>query len=303
MERPWVIANQYLVVQKWKPNFVPGYENIQCMPIWVRLSKLPMKWIDSELLWNIRGMLGTTCKVDPITAAQARGRFARISMEIDISKPPKGALNIDSRVIKEGIVETQAEMDMNQPSDTVEKSLFGPWLLVSYGSKYGRKGNGGAGNIDKAAHMGRMSGRGVQTAKTGQENPSMVGESGNGTVENSAKYRNKGGKSNKLANDKVGGSRFTVLSEEIDEVVNDATCKQNKVDDSQKRLDPKKNDVLKDITNKTGSCAQLGEQSKKPQNAKKGVIGVKTIKKHSNYQESVAARGGSLSISGGKGKQ
>ncbi|KAK3205693.1 hypothetical protein Dsin_019739 [Dipteronia sinensis] len=73
---PWVIANQYLTVQRWKPNFVPGEDIIQSMPIWVRLSKLPMEWMDSELLWNIGGMLGMMCKVDPIIENQARGRFA-----------------------------------------------------------------------------------------------------------------------------------------------------------------------------------------------------------------------------------
>ncbi|KAK3205339.1 hypothetical protein Dsin_019385 [Dipteronia sinensis] len=50
---PWVIANQYLVVQKWRPNFVPGEDEIRQMPVWVRLSKLPMEWIDVDLLWNI----------------------------------------------------------------------------------------------------------------------------------------------------------------------------------------------------------------------------------------------------------
>ncbi|KAK3205963.1 hypothetical protein Dsin_020009 [Dipteronia sinensis] len=30
---PWVISNQYLVVQRWKPNFVPGDDSIQSMPI------------------------------------------------------------------------------------------------------------------------------------------------------------------------------------------------------------------------------------------------------------------------------
>ncbi|KAK0586904.1 hypothetical protein LWI29_014182 [Acer saccharum] len=69
------------------------------MPIWVRLSKLPMEWMVSELLWNIGGMLERMCKVDPITEMQARGRFARICVEIDITKPLVGALNIDDRII------------------------------------------------------------------------------------------------------------------------------------------------------------------------------------------------------------
>ncbi|KAK3184851.1 hypothetical protein Dsin_032137 [Dipteronia sinensis] len=50
---PWVITNQYLAVQRWKPNFIPGEDFIQSMPVWVRLTKLPMEWMDSNLLWNI----------------------------------------------------------------------------------------------------------------------------------------------------------------------------------------------------------------------------------------------------------
>ncbi|KAK3212009.1 hypothetical protein Dsin_016715 [Dipteronia sinensis] len=71
---PWVIANQYLMVQRWKSNFVPSEESIHSMLIWVRLSKLPMEWMDSNLLWNIGGMLGRMCKVDPIIETQAPGR-------------------------------------------------------------------------------------------------------------------------------------------------------------------------------------------------------------------------------------
>ncbi|KAK3229450.1 hypothetical protein Dsin_001331 [Dipteronia sinensis] len=95
-----VIANQYLVVQKWRPNFVPSEDEIRQMPVWVRLSKRSMEWIDVDLLWNIGGMLGNTCKGDPITESQVRGRFVRICIEIDIAKPLKGALIIDDRIIK-----------------------------------------------------------------------------------------------------------------------------------------------------------------------------------------------------------
>lgn len=77
-EGPRVIANQYLVMQKWRPNFVPGEDAIQKMPVWVRLSKLSMEWIDVDLLRNIGGMLGTIIKFDPIIELQARGRFARM---------------------------------------------------------------------------------------------------------------------------------------------------------------------------------------------------------------------------------
>ncbi|KAK3229721.1 hypothetical protein Dsin_001602 [Dipteronia sinensis] len=97
---PCVIANQHLVTQRWRPNFVPGEDTIHSMPIWVRLSKLSMEWMDSDLLWSIGAMLGRMCKVDPIIMNQARGRFARICVKIDISKPLLGSLSINGRIIK-----------------------------------------------------------------------------------------------------------------------------------------------------------------------------------------------------------
>ncbi|KAK3222199.1 hypothetical protein Dsin_009224 [Dipteronia sinensis] len=45
-------------------------------------------------------MIGTMCKVDPITKTQARGRYARIYMEIDISKPLFGSFNIDDITVR-----------------------------------------------------------------------------------------------------------------------------------------------------------------------------------------------------------
>ena len=70
------------------------------MLVWVRLSKLPVEWCDVVLLWDIGGMLGTVLKVDPITESQARGRFARICIEIDITKPLQGNLSVDGRIIR-----------------------------------------------------------------------------------------------------------------------------------------------------------------------------------------------------------
>ncbi|KAK3185205.1 hypothetical protein Dsin_032491 [Dipteronia sinensis] len=70
------------------------------MLVWVRLSKLPMEWIDVDLLRYIGGMLNTTFKVDIITETQARGRFTRICIEIDITKPLKSSLVVEDRVVK-----------------------------------------------------------------------------------------------------------------------------------------------------------------------------------------------------------
>ncbi|KAK0599167.1 hypothetical protein LWI29_002894 [Acer saccharum] len=70
----------------------------------------------------------------------------------------------------------------------------------------------------------------------------------------------------------------------MDDVVNDVAQEQQKVGGSQERLGSKKKDVLKEITNKAGSIAQLGKRIKKSQIEKKGAKS-------------------SLSTSGGKSKQ
>ncbi|KAK3185201.1 hypothetical protein Dsin_032487 [Dipteronia sinensis] len=188
---PWVIANQYLAVQRWQPNFVPGEDLVQSMPIWVRLSKLPLEWLDSELLWNIGGMLGIMCKVDPLTVNQARGRFARICVEIDISKPLVGTLYVEKRSVKveyeslgricftcgrfshsrdacrEGVADAinvdSGCVDGDRVPEKSERPSYGPWLMVSYGkhSAPNPKGKYGRSGVEKQSVVGSMRGAGI----------------------------------------------------------------------------------------------------------------------------------------------
>ncbi|KAL5743601.1 hypothetical protein ACOSQ2_026717 [Xanthoceras sorbifolium] len=97
---PWMVTNQYLVVQRWRPNFVPGEGPIREMPVWLRLSGLPMEWVDAGLLWKLGGILGKTYRMDQITKAQSRGRYARLCIEIDISKPLRSYMKVDGKIIR-----------------------------------------------------------------------------------------------------------------------------------------------------------------------------------------------------------
>ncbi|KAL5831677.1 hypothetical protein ACOSQ4_017031 [Xanthoceras sorbifolium] len=186
---PWVIANQYLVPQRWKPNFIPGKESIQSMPIWLRLNDLPMELMTAGMLRKIGGMLGTTCKVDPITINQARGRYARICVKIDISKPLKESIDVEDNYIKveyenlgricfncgkfghsqincpDIVVNTHNpnEADGAQPENrdnciiqgaTKEKAgTFGPWMMVSYNKGGKNKIGNGDGRKGSASNL------------------------------------------------------------------------------------------------------------------------------------------------------
>ncbi|KAL5820839.1 hypothetical protein ACOSQ3_022721 [Xanthoceras sorbifolium] len=59
-----------------------------------------MEWMELDLLWLVGGLLGSMCKVDPITESQERSRFARIYVEVDVSQPLYGMVKIDGRRVK-----------------------------------------------------------------------------------------------------------------------------------------------------------------------------------------------------------
>ncbi|EEF27609.1 hypothetical protein RCOM_2138330 [Ricinus communis] len=55
--------------------------------VWVRFPELPVFYYDDDLLQVIASCLGTFIKIDRKTAMATRGRFARVCIEIDLSKP------------------------------------------------------------------------------------------------------------------------------------------------------------------------------------------------------------------------
>ncbi|XP_040375439.1 uncharacterized protein LOC112202328 isoform X2 [Rosa chinensis] len=75
---PWILVGQTLVVQKWRPEFDPAEEKISRMALWI----------------------------DQVTLGQARGKFARVYIEIDLSKPLRLFVEVEGvvyGVVYEGI--------------------------------------------------------------------------------------------------------------------------------------------------------------------------------------------------------
>lgn len=86
-EGPWMIDDHYLHVQRWRPNFIADSAKITSLPVWVRFPWLPLEYYTKEWLRYAGDTLGKTIKVDETTLAAARGRFARVCIEIDLNKP------------------------------------------------------------------------------------------------------------------------------------------------------------------------------------------------------------------------
>jgi hypothetical protein len=93
---PWILAGQTLVVQRWRPDFDPLNETISRMALWVRINGLPVKYFNESIIAKIGSLIGTVVKVDQLTLAQARGMFARVCVEIDLEKPLKPFVEVES---------------------------------------------------------------------------------------------------------------------------------------------------------------------------------------------------------------
>lgn len=81
---PWLIHGYYISLRPWVPNFKPSEATITHAKVWVRLPELPIEYYDKEVLLQIGAAIGRTIKIDPITEKQARGRFARMCVEVDL---------------------------------------------------------------------------------------------------------------------------------------------------------------------------------------------------------------------------
>ncbi|XP_024200319.1 uncharacterized protein LOC112203614 [Rosa chinensis] len=93
--RPWILSGQTLVVQKWRPDFDPMIANIGKMALCVRICGLPVKLFKNYTIAAIGKIFGTVVKVDQVTIGQARGKFAHVCIEVDLSKPLRPFVEVE----------------------------------------------------------------------------------------------------------------------------------------------------------------------------------------------------------------
>ncbi|XP_054778416.1 uncharacterized protein LOC129286483 [Prosopis cineraria] len=107
-EGPWLIQGHYLVVQRWSPNFNPYSNSVGKIAVWARVPTLPMHCFFEELMLELGNMCGKALKVDMNTLAYCknrgttaeRGRFARVSVELDLNQRLKSKFVIRNRIYR-----------------------------------------------------------------------------------------------------------------------------------------------------------------------------------------------------------
>ncbi|KAI9089167.1 hypothetical protein K1719_029446 [Acacia pycnantha] len=95
---PWMIFGHYLTVQPWTPYFKPHEHVVNQVIGWVRLSKLPARYYHKSIIRSIGGVFGEVIKVDYNTDSDDRGKFARIVVVIDLTKPLTSQIQVDSEL-------------------------------------------------------------------------------------------------------------------------------------------------------------------------------------------------------------
>ncbi|CAL1371475.1 unnamed protein product [Linum trigynum] len=83
---PWLIFDHYLVVQQWSPSFKVSDPLPKTMIVWAQLPALKIHFYHREVLTTLGNLIGRTIKLDYHTLTQQRAKFARIAVEVDLSK-------------------------------------------------------------------------------------------------------------------------------------------------------------------------------------------------------------------------
>ncbi|CAN1150992.1 hypothetical protein LINPERHAP2_LOCUS17911 [Linum perenne] len=95
---PWMVNDHYVVIKEWRPHFRPEDTVLSTLRVWVRLPGIPLEYFDRSILQIIGDRIGRTVRIDNTTLEGSRGNFARICVEVDLSKPLLSKYRLRRRV-------------------------------------------------------------------------------------------------------------------------------------------------------------------------------------------------------------
>ncbi|XP_061376478.1 uncharacterized protein LOC133318494 [Gastrolobium bilobum] len=158
---PWVVLGHYLSLRKWEPGFRPNAEGISKIAAWIRLPNIPLEFYDEVFFRRVGNWIGKLIKIDRTTNLHARGRFARIYVELDLARPLKEEYVLEgvlkhieyeglglicfncgkyghskdccSEIVQEQIVVNESHPSGDGEANKVEENRngLGPWMVVN----------------------------------------------------------------------------------------------------------------------------------------------------------------------------
>ncbi|XP_057452752.1 uncharacterized protein LOC130744598 [Lotus japonicus] len=103
---PWMIFDHYLAVTQWTREFIAPTTKVTTTLVWIRIPGLNATYFDASFLMSVAKLVGTPIRVDMNTLTAERGKFARICVELDLTKPVLGKFWFEGnwfKVVYEGL--------------------------------------------------------------------------------------------------------------------------------------------------------------------------------------------------------
>ncbi|CAH9056351.1 unnamed protein product [Cuscuta europaea] len=88
-EGPYTVFGKQLILKVLSEDFSFEDEEFLKVPIWVKFPKLPWKLWNDEAMSEVASMVGIPLTTDKVTQERTNHTFARVLIEVDISKPPQ----------------------------------------------------------------------------------------------------------------------------------------------------------------------------------------------------------------------
>lgn len=156
LEGPWIMLGSYLQVQKWTTAFRIHHPTPLTMAVWIRVSELPLHLYPLTVITAIDEAVGKVIKVDYNTTGMQRGKFARLAVDVDLTKPLVSKISIDGEEFKVeyenlqelcffcGMYGHLCDACVNKPKENDEgrhgevasqlevsnTEIYGPWMVV-----------------------------------------------------------------------------------------------------------------------------------------------------------------------------
>ncbi|XP_059306326.1 uncharacterized protein LOC132057742 [Lycium ferocissimum] len=91
---PYSINNKPIILKMWNPHFDINEEFLNEIPLWIKFPKLPVSYWSTDSLGKIASILGVPLFTDECTLKRTRISFARILVEVNITKPLSESINV-----------------------------------------------------------------------------------------------------------------------------------------------------------------------------------------------------------------
>ena len=96
-QRPWYVSGLNFVLIPWAPFFDPYNTQITRVDQWIRIPRLPSEFWEAAFLAELLKCVGSVVRVDQKTLLRLKGKFARVCVHIEVTKPLPGSITV-SRV-------------------------------------------------------------------------------------------------------------------------------------------------------------------------------------------------------------